>query len=211
LPGTTEDLPTSDVVRVEAARLSEVVAVHCDAFFDYPTMRFVLGASDSDYGHRLTALIGFFLDSTHLKRGTVLALEEEGELVAAADVVFSDATEPEELARRREVLWSHLGAAARTRYEIYSATTQPFQPDRPHYYLSMLGVLERCAGRGLARPLLEAVHAISRADPASTGVALETEDPANVPFYEHFGYRLVGHQRVGDGVESWGFFRPDER
>ena len=74
----------------------------------------------------------------------------------------------------------------------------------------MLGVRPEFSGRGLARALLEEVQAVSRADPRSTGVFLETEDPRNVSFYEHCGYRLTGHARIGRELESWGFFRPDE-
>ena len=83
-------------------------------------------------------------------------------------------------------------------------------PDAAFYYLSMLGVRRRCAGRGLARPLVERVQALSRADPTSTGVFLETEAPANVAFYRHLGFELTGHVQVADELDSWGFFRPDE-
>jgi hypothetical protein len=27
--------------------------------------------------------------------------------------------------------------------------------------------------------------------------------------YEYFGYRLLGHTVVGDGLETWAFFRPE--
>lgn len=200
----------SPVERIDASRLSEVVGVHCDAFFEYPTMRFILGVSANDYKDRLAALIGFFLDSTYLKDGVVFGLTANNRLVAAADAVHSSSPEPSELGRRREVLWERLGEEARVRYEAYSAITKPFAPAAPHYYLSMLGVNRRFAGEGLARPLLEEVQAMSLTDRTSTGVALETEDPKNVAFYQHFGYQLVGHDRIGE-VESWGFFRPDKR
>ena len=199
------------VERLDVARLPEAVAVHCDAFFDYPTMPFVLGDDRGDYAERLAALIGFFLESTLLKGGVAFGVTDGGELAAAADAVHSNATEPEELASRRHDVWRYLGPAARGRYEEYSRLTASFAPNEPHYYLSMLGVRRSHAGRGLARPLLEAVRSMSEADPTSTGVALETEDPRNLPFYEHFGYRRVGHREIAPGVESWGFFRPDDR
>ena len=55
--------------------------------------------------------------------------------------------------------------------------------------------------------LLECVEEISRDRPDSAGVSLSTEDPRNVPLYEHFGYRITGHARVAPELESWGFFR----
>jgi hypothetical protein len=40
---------------------------------------------------------------------------------------------------------------------------------------------------------------------------LTTEDPANVPLYESFGYEITGHARVSADVETWAFYRPDRR
>jgi len=57
--------------------------------------------------------------------------------------------------------------------------------------------------------LLERVHTMSREHPESRGVSLTTESAANVPFYQRLGYGLVGHGRIGPGLESWGFFRPN--
>ena len=198
------------VERVDPSRLDEVVAVHCAAFRDYPTMRYLLEPAGGEYDERLAALIGLFIETVSLKGGMALGSREAGLLVAAADTVRSDAVEPPELATRREAAWGRLGAVARSRYEAYKAALRDFEPGGPFFYLSMLGVRPEFSGRGLAGALLERVQAVSRADPHSTGVFLETEDPRNVSFYEHSGYRLTGHARIGRGLESWGFFRPDE-
>ena len=198
------------VERVDPSRLGEVVAVHCAAFRDYPTMRYLLEPPGGDYEERLATLIGLFIDTVKLQGGMALGSREAGVLVAAADTVRSDATEPPEVATRRESAWGRLVDGVRSRYEAYKDATRDFPPDAPFFYLSMLGVRPEFSGRGLARALLEKVQALSRADPHSTGVFLETEDPSNVSFYEHCGYRLTGHVEIGRELESWGFFRPDE-
>jgi hypothetical protein len=72
----------------------------------------------------------------------------------------------------------------------------------------MIGVRGSHTGRGLARKLLEAVHRLSDADGGSAGVSLTTETGRNVPLYEYFGYRQLGHAVIGDGLETWAFFRP---
>ena len=41
-------------------RLDEIVDVLCDAFHDYPVMRYLVGAGHGDYDDRLQRLIGFF-------------------------------------------------------------------------------------------------------------------------------------------------------
>ena len=197
------------VERVDPSRLGEVVALHCAAFRDYPTMRYLLQPPGGDYDERLATLIGLFVETVNLMGGTALGSWEAGALVAAADTVRSNATEPPEVATRRESVWGRLGDGARSRYEAYRGATRNFEPDAPFFYLSMLGVRPRFSGRGLAMALLEEVQALSRADSHSTGVFLETEDPRNVAFYEHCGYRLTGQVEIGRGLESWGFFRPD--
>ena len=75
--------------------------------------------------------------------------------------------------------------------------------------LSMIGVRHSHAGRGLARLLLDEVHALAEADATSSGVSLTTETQRNLPLYEHFGYRITGHARVSAELETWGFFRPN--
>ena len=56
---------------------------------------------------------------------------------------------------------------------------------------------------------MDHVHLMSHEDTSSQGVTLTTEDPANVPLYEHFGYKLVWHVRLSPAMGTWGFFRPD--
>ena len=47
------------VERLAATRAEAVTSVLCEAFFDYPVMRYVLGPQ-GDYAERLTRLIGLF-------------------------------------------------------------------------------------------------------------------------------------------------------
>jgi hypothetical protein len=70
----------------------------------------------------------------------------------------------------------------------------------------MIGVRHAEMGRGLARPLLEAVARLSHDDPGSCGVSLTTEVPRNLTLYEHFGYHVVGHARVSPALETWGLY-----
>jgi len=77
----------------------------------------------------------------------------------------------------------------------------------PHHHLNMIGVRRAQLHRGLARTLLEAIHAAAGADPESTGVSLTTERADNLKFYERFGYSVAGHARVDPELETWGLFR----
>jgi GNAT superfamily N-acetyltransferase len=170
----------------------------------------VLG-SNGDYDRRLRTLIGFFVSARVYRDEPVLGVyDRTGTLSATALVsLLPDKREaPDALATRREQVWAELGAAERRRYEAYGAACAQFTVDSPNYHLNMIGVRRSHAGRGLARKLLEAVHRLSDTDDRSRGVTLTTETERNVPLYEYFGYRRLGHALVDDGLETWAFFRP---
>ena len=180
-----------------------------EAFADYPVMRFVVGA-DGDYGERLRDLVGFFVGRRLRQGGPGLGVLENGQIAAAA--VFTRPIEPEmpaEVAAMREALWQRLGTDARRRYEAYVAVVGTFDAGRPrHHHLNMIGVRPSHQGRGLARPILEAIEQLSADDAGSAGVSLTTERAGNVQLYERFGYQVTGHGRVSPDLESWGMFLP---
>ena len=193
---------------VPAAEPEEAVAVLCEAFFDYPVMRHVLGAKP-DYTRRLRSLIGFFVAARVLRQDLILGVSDEARrLVAVALVTLpGERPVPDELSVRREAVWQELGTAERARYEAFGAASHQFDLDAPHHHLNMIGVQTSHAGRGLARTLLDHVHGLADADPGSSGVTLSTETSRNVALYEHFGYRRLGYARVALDLETWAFFR----
>jgi GNAT superfamily N-acetyltransferase len=190
-------------------RAPEVAAVFCDAFHRYPVMSFVVGPGHPDYDRRLTRLIDLFVQRRVRQGAPVLGVEDGGQLVAAA--TMTPPGEPAfgaDLLALADAVWGDLGEEARARYVAYVEATQPFfVPSGRHHHLNMIGVRASHAGRGLARPLLDAVAAIAREDPASTGISLTTEVPRNLTLYQHFGYEIVAHARVAPELETWGLFR----
>ena len=191
-------------------RTEEALDVLCDAFYDYPVMRHVVGEDGDDYDKRLRTLIGFFLAARVLREEPMLAVIDDGRVVAVAILTSpGDRAAPAALLERREVVWAELGQAARERYEALGHIWQEFTiPDR-HYHLNMIGVCRTHGGRGLGGLLLDAVHELSRGESGSCGVSLTTEDPANVSLYEHYGYEIVGHAICSPDFETWSFFRGD--
>jgi GNAT superfamily N-acetyltransferase len=192
--------------------LAEIVTVLSDAFYDYPVMRYVLGPAHP-YDERLRRLVELFVSRRACLNEPMLGVRDAtGILIAAATMAPPSPPDlPPALLALRESVWAELGADARARYETFGAAAQQFAVESPHYYLDMIGVRRSHQGRGLARVLLEAVHEVSRSDGLSSGVRLTTERAANVPFYEHFGYRVQGHAQVGDGLETWALFRAGNR
>jgi GNAT superfamily N-acetyltransferase len=202
-----------DVVLLPGSRRAEVVDVLCEAFRAYPVMRFVLGTAD-DYDARLRTLVDFFVAARYLREEPVLGLGDRvaSRLVGVALMTLPGEREsPAALAVAREDTWATLGADARTRYEIYGEAASRWDTGAFHHHLNMIGVRPSHAGRGLARPLMSAAHALAATDTASEGVSLCTETRQNVSLYEHFGYRLVGSAQVTEELETWSMFRETPR
>jgi GNAT superfamily N-acetyltransferase len=190
------------------ATADDVVRVVCEAFFDYPVMRYVLGPQ-AGYPERLRTLIGFFHGARVLRDDAILGISDGDELVGVALCSLPDRVEPPELDLLRERTWAALGADARARYGDCVRAWESTGVDEPNIHVNMLAVLPDRQGRGLARALLERVHAMSRERADSRGVTLSTESERNVALYRHLGYRVVGQATIAPGLETWDFFRPD--
>lgn len=202
-------VPIMAVTALLPAQAPLATGVLCEAFFDYPVMRFVLG-SPPDYAERLHTLIGFFVAARILRQDLLLGVfDPSGALAAVALVTLpGDRTPPEELSVRREAVWGRLGAEARARYDDFGKATARFEVPAPHHHLNMIGVGHSHRGQGLARPLLRHVQRLAETDPDSAGVTLSTEVRFNVTLYEHFGYRPLGYARVAAGLETWVLYLP---
>ena len=186
------------------------VDVLSDAFAGYPVMDFVLGRAARPDDPDLRRLVRLFVLARVLKGDPVRIVEERGEAVGAATVTPPEAKPaPDAFRELKSETWASLGDAARERYEAYGRAGEPHRPGRPHHYLNMIGVRRDRHGRGLARPLMDAVHGLASAHPGSQGVALATEVAEKVGLYRHFGYELLGRAAVSDGITTWVMMRKD--
>ena len=189
--------------------MGDVVDVLADAFRDYPVMRWVVGP-DGDVPARVRRVIELFVSRRVMRGGPMFGVFDADRLVGAAILTLPVEPEPPSgVNALADAAWRDLGEAARGRYQVYADTTSPFFAGvGPHHHLNMIGIRASHAGRGLARPLLEAVHEMAHADPQSAGVSLTTELARNVTLYEHFGYGVIAHTEVGQALETWGLFKP---
>ncbi len=199
------------VERLTTDRAEQAVDVLVDSFYEYPVMRHIIGETGDEYEGSLRKLVRFFVAARYCRDEPVLAIKEADRAVAAAILTPPYQREAiPSLAKHREALWKELGQDARSRYEALGDLWKLFEVPEPHYHLNMIGVLKSHAGSGYGRILLDAVHELSHGDPDSTGVSLNTEDENNIPLYEHFGYRVIGHVKATDGMDTWVMFREDD-
>ncbi len=70
-----------------------------------------------------------------------------------------------------------------------------FHPHEPHWYLPLIGTDPAFQGKGFGADLM--AHAIWRCDERGETAYLESSNPANVPFYERFGFKVMGEIQQG--------------
>ena len=199
-------------VRLPADDVDDIVDVMADAFRGYPVMRFVAG-EQGDVAAREHRLVELFV-RRRMRRGGpafgVSTLENStGKSSLAGAAILTLPIEPEpppDVAEMTAATWRVLGDGARERYEAYAAAASTVNVDEPHHHLNMIAVRPAHMGKGLARPLIDAVIALAQADPHSAGVSLTTEMPRNVDLYRHFGFEVVGEVDVAPGLHTWGMF-----
>ena len=109
--------------------------------------------------------------------------------------------------KQRKILWEDIGSEEKARYENYGNAAFSLLPKEPHHHLNMVGVRNAYQGKGFARQLINAVEELASEHPTSTGVSLNTEVEANVNFYLHLGYELLGKAIVDKDIVTWGFFK----
>lgn len=80
-------------------------------------------------------------------------------------------------------------------------------PNEPCWFLDILAVRQGARGHGIASALVR--HGVARAHAAGQPAFLETGNPANVPMYEHLGFRVVEESDAPDGGPRIWFLRAD--
>lgn len=200
--------PDGPICLVPSNEIETVTDVVSDAFRQYPVPLFVLDDSMPDPGEGMRPLISFFVMARALRREPIFSVARNGTRIGVALVSDPDGPPaPPEFSSLREQTWARLGPDVRRRYEQFGEATRAFAVDEPHLHLNILAVRRAHHGEGIGRLLLNAVHALAESTPRFRGVTLTTESPANLGLYQHFGYEVVGHARVGDGLETWGLYR----
>ena len=196
-----------EVVDVDRSRYEETAALIALAFAEDPLFRYLSGARGAAYRRHVRALVEMEV-ALHLAGGQPLySILQGGSLVGVAVV--------EEPGARRAYgagismlaqLWRQTGPLVLLRSLRHLLRIATQRPREPHHRLSLIAVHPQAQGQGYGKALLTEVHAQVEAHPISRGTALDTENPRNVPLYEHFGYRVT-HQTAAKPLTIWSMFR----
>jgi ribosomal protein S18 acetylase RimI-like enzyme len=125
----------------------------------------------------------------------------DGTIVGVTGVAPPGTCQPT-MVQRLRLLTTVMGLGPRTALRVarWNSAWAGRDPEEPHVHLGPLAVDAHLQGQGIGSRIMRE-HCRRLDDQHSVGW-LETDKPENVPFYERFGYRVVGEERVL-GVPSW--------
>jgi ribosomal protein S18 acetylase RimI-like enzyme len=185
--------PTDDVAVVvvrrgqQRAAAAPIAAGHAE----YPSFRFV-----SPDPRRRARVLPVFFEATvrdAIPYGAVLAATH-GDRVDATAVWLPPGGFPWTLRRKLRAAPSFalvMVAAPRSfpMFMRFGANMEATHRNEQHWYLVVLSVRPECQRRGLGSALVEPI--LDRADRDALPCWLETFDPANVAFYQRFGFEVI--------------------
>jgi len=202
---------SGNVIDMPREHLHEAVDVLTLAF-EYapaPLMRYFFAEQGADYHGCLRAMLNLVCESQLALQEPLKGCVHQGQLVGVACIIGPESKpQPSSLAQAEEAFKALIGPTARLRLEQVGHRLAGYRPAHPHLYLTVIGVHPHARGKGFGRTLLTALHTLSESHPTSTGVGLDTANPANVPLYEHFGYQVIAKTRFDD-IVVWSMFRPN--
>lgn len=195
------------IVPGTGADISAAVAACVDAFHADPLMTWFFGDHPKGRDYGVERFFTLLMSARIALDAPVLVAKERDVVIGLAMGYRTNRPDwPAEI----DAAWAEFEAEAPQmvpRFEQYEAVSDARPPVGPHWYLGVIGVRNDWKGRGVGKALLEAFCALSDADPKSTGVYLETANPASLRFYECNGFVIRVHD-VMEGVGLWCVFRP---
>jgi GNAT superfamily N-acetyltransferase len=187
-----------DAVKTEDKKLADVLA---RSFWDDPILSWLIKDPASRYA-RMRLFFRAELRSTR-SRGHVLTTPD---LAGAALWAAPDQWKTPPLDIARQAL--PLARAFRRMIPVALPLLNEMEhkhPTEPHWYLGVLGTDPIRQGRGVGAALITEIT--DRCDDAGLGAYLESSKPANVPYYERFGFKVTDEITLPDGPTMWPMWR----
>ena len=170
------------------------------AFFDDPVMRWMLPDAEARR-RKLHKLFEALTRHHHLAHGGVEVVPDGSGIGGAA--LWDPPgkwlpTRTDELRAMPALLWA-FGRSLR-RGLVAEELMKAAHPEEPHWYLAIIGSDPEVRGRGFGQELMRS--RLDRCDAEHAPAYLESSNPANVPYYQRFGFEVTGEIVLPDGGPS---------
>lgn len=192
---------------LRAGDRADFIAVMAQAFEADPLFVEAFGArGEGGWERRIVSFLSFMFDMNRLMQGTPRGVFVDGRLSACALLEppvsrLASAVGAFASALRFLPVACTLPARATAFLNSYTKRTRAAAPRDPHGYLVMVGVRPEAQGHGFGRQLVEDAIERTRRNPRATGIALDTENEANVGLYQRWGFRKTASLDLG-GVHA---------
>lgn len=164
-----------------------------EAFYDDPTWSWAF----PDPGRRRSQHRRFwrlFVDAAVRRQSAWLAVDDTSTSVWVPPGEAELSPAEEEVLDR--LLVELLGGDAARVVEAFELFEDAHPRNEPHFYLSLLATDPRHRGHGYGLRLL--ADNLAQVDERGLPAYLEASNPANVPLYERYGFRVVGQFDLPD-------------
>lgn len=184
------------------------------AFIDDPLIRAIIGevGDRAERAARMVRLFGVILADQGHSGQPVIGVLHEGRVAAAAIIEqvnrpLSAAANIGHVLTQLPELFRACGGRGILRAISTLDTLVRNRPVQTHLYLNVLGVEPELQGRHFGVALLDYLRDQVALRPDLIGVYLETAKEANVAYYSHVGYQVIGEIRPL-GVRVWRLLQP---
>jgi GNAT superfamily N-acetyltransferase len=195
-----------NITAASSAELDESIDCLVTAFAQDQITGFLLQPGQG-YKERLAQFFSLLMRARiALDMPVVLARDTAGIHGAAMGYATAHPAWPKDLAEEWDRFESAIPGLTE-RMGIYDEIAARGKPPALHYYLGVIGVHPDMHGRGVGTQLLRSFCDLSRGDPRSCGVYLETAQESNLGFYERAGFAETGRGRLGNAT-LWCMYLP---
>jgi GNAT superfamily N-acetyltransferase len=197
-----------DIRPAQTVDVGEAVAALAEAFGPDPLMQYFFSTYADGVRAATMAFFSILLRARISLGMPAYVLLQDGAIMGA--VMGYDTTHPvwpPELDAEWNALEDSVPGVA-ARFAAYEAISANYAPAEDHYYLGVIGAHPALQGKGAGKALIDAFCGLSRADPKSHGVYLETGNPSSLAFYLRNGFQLRGEGQL-EGNSLWCVYRPN--
>jgi GNAT superfamily N-acetyltransferase len=170
------------------------------ALADYPMSR---ACFDPDgYVDRLTRFHHLFLTGIGLRHGRVWVTDD-----VTAVAIWLPPDLPADAFAPYAAAFDEIAGSRATITAEYGQAIGLFHPRVPFWLLALAAVRPDRQGQGRGHAVIE--PGLATADAAGTPTFVETQDPANVGFYESFGFTVIAELELPhNGPMHYALYRP---